>query len=92
VEVAGVWRELWSSEGKPLRLRRRKARGAGWVLAIRLWYNASGLVALAKVNTPDAPPPKAIVVRIDQIHREIATEHWEKPTRTRPIKPPYGDD
>jgi hypothetical protein len=49
-------------------------------------------VALAKVHTPDAPPPKAIVVRIDQINQEIATEHWEKLTKTRPIKLPYGDD
>ena len=49
-------------------------------------------VALAKVHTPTAPPPKAIVVRIDQINREITTEHWEKLTKTRPIKLPYGDD
>lgn len=43
-------------------------------------------VALGKVHAPDAPPPKAITDRILQ----IATEHWETRTKTRPLRLP-GD-
>ena len=36
----------------------------------------------------DAPPPKTIVDRIDQIDREITSEHWETLTKTRPLRLP----
>lgn len=49
-------------------------------------------VALGKVWTPKAPPPKAITDRITQIRKEIATDHWEKLTKTRPIALPYSND
>src|SRR5690242_2348461 len=43
-------------------------------------------VALGKVHAPSAPAPKAIVDRIHQIDREIADEHWESRTKTRPLQ------
>jgi len=45
-------------------------------------------VALGKVHAPDAPPPKAIVDRIQQIQKEIADEHWQTRTKTRPLQLP----
>jgi hypothetical protein len=45
-------------------------------------------VALGKVHAPDAPPPKAIVDRIQQIEKEIADEHWQAHTTTRPLRLP----
>ncbi|HZI41085.1 MAG TPA: hypothetical protein VFD67_05260 [Gemmatimonadaceae bacterium] len=45
-------------------------------------------VALGKVPAPSAPAPKAIVDRIHQIDREIADEHWESRTKTRPLQLP----
>ena len=47
-------------------------------------------VALGKVHAPNAPAPKAITDRILQIEKEIATEHWEALTKTRPLRLP-GD-
>lgn len=45
-------------------------------------------LALAKVHAPNAPPPRVIVDRVDQIDREIIAEHWEAQTRTRAIRIP----
>ena len=49
-------------------------------------------VALGTVWTPGKPAPKAITDRIKQINDEIAREHWEKLTKTRPIALPYSND
>jgi len=49
-------------------------------------------VALGTVWTPDKPAPKANTDRITQIRDEIAREHWEKLTKTRPIALPYSND
>jgi len=49
-------------------------------------------VALGTEWTPDKPAPKAITDRITQIRDEIAREHWEKLTKTRPIALPYSND
>lgn len=49
-------------------------------------------VAMGKVWSPKSPAPKAITDRIAQIRREIATEHWEKLTKARPISLPYSND
>lgn len=46
----------------------------------------STFVALGTVHDPGAPAPKLITDRIDQIDREIATEHWESLTKTRPLR------
>ena len=45
-------------------------------------------VALAKVHSPAAPPPKAIADRVSQIDAEIVSEHWEALTKTRPLRLP----
>jgi predicted Zn-dependent protease len=49
-------------------------------------------VALARVHTPNAPAPKAIVDRIDQIDKEIVTYHWQDLTKTRPLNLPGSND
>lgn len=49
-------------------------------------------VALGKVHAPDAPPPHAIVVRIDQIRAEIKEFHWDSLTKTRPLRIPLNGD
>jgi len=45
-------------------------------------------VALAKVHTPNAPPLRVILDRVDQIDREIVTEHWDDKTKTRALRLP----
>ena len=45
-------------------------------------------VVLAKVHAPNAPPPKAIVDRVDQIDKEIVDQQWQALTKTRPLRLP----
>lgn len=52
----------------------------------------STFIALARVQAPDAPPPHAIVVRIDQIRAEIEEYHWQALTKTRPLNLPLNGD
>jgi predicted Zn-dependent protease len=67
----------------------------GAKLAVQAGWSPTGFrtllqsfVALARVQAPTKPAPQAIVVRIDQIEKEIRTEHWETLTRTRPLALP----
>ena len=67
----------------------------GAKLAVQAGWSPTGFrtllqsfVALARVQAPDKPAPQAIVVRIDQIEKEIRSEHWETLTRTRPLALP----
>ena len=50
------------------------------------------LVALGAVHAPGSPAPKAITVRIEQIRAEIAEQHWDSLTKTRPLKLPLSGD
>lgn len=67
----------------------------GAKLAVKAGYSPLGFrtllesyVALAKVHAPNAPPPRLIVDRVTQIDQEIAAEHWEGLTKTRPLRLP----
>jgi predicted Zn-dependent protease len=67
----------------------------GAKLAVKAGYSPLGFktllesyVALAKVHAPNAAPPRAIVDRVTQIEREMASEHWESLTKTRPLRLP----
>jgi len=86
------WREFGATYGETLE---KACDFEGAKLAVKAGYSPLGYkmllgsyVALAKVHAPDAPPPKAIVDRIDQIDGEIASEHWETLTKTRPLRLP----
>jgi predicted Zn-dependent protease len=67
----------------------------GAKLVVKAGYSPIGFktllesfVALGKVHSPTKPPQKAIAYRIEQIEREIVTEHWESLTTTRPLRLP----
>jgi predicted Zn-dependent protease len=86
------WGEFGASYGETLE-NLCDYRGAK--LVVEAGYSPYGyktllesFVALGKVHAPDAPPPKAIVDRIRQIEKEIADEHWQTRTKTRPLQLP----
>jgi glyoxylase-like metal-dependent hydrolase (beta-lactamase superfamily II) len=67
----------------------------GAKLAVKAGYSPIGFrtllesfVALAEVHAPNGPPLRVILDRIDQIDREIITEHWEDKTKTRALRLP----
>ena len=71
----------------------------GAKIAVQAHYSPFGyemilqtLVAIAGVQSPTTPAPKAITVRITQIRDEIKTQHWDALTKTRPIALPYSND
>jgi predicted Zn-dependent protease len=86
------WDEFGASYGEALE-NRCDYKGAK--LAVAAGYSPyayrtilESFIALGKVHSPSAPPPKAIVDRIRQIEREIADEHWQGRTKTRPLRLP----
>lgn len=86
------WGEFGASYGETLE---NLCDYDGAKLAVQAGYSPLGYkmllqsyVALGAVHDQKAPPPKAIVDRIDQIEHEIATEHWERLTKTRPLRLP----
>lgn len=86
------WREFGATYGETLE---KVCDFDGAKLAVKAGYSPLGykmllgsFVAMSTVHTPSAPPPKAIVDRVDQIDREIADEHWESLTKTRPLRLP----
>jgi len=87
-----TWDEFGASYGSTLE---NLCDYKGAKLAVAAGYSPYGyktllesFVALGKVHSPNAPPPKAIVDRIHQIDKEITDEHWEARTRTRPLQLP----
>ena len=71
----------------------------GAKLAVQAGYSPTAFgtllqsfIALGGVHSPGAPPPKAITVRIDQIHAEIKEFHWDSLTKTRPLKLPLSGE
>jgi predicted Zn-dependent protease len=67
----------------------------GAKLMVKAGYSPIGLktllesfIALGKVHAPQASPQKAIADRVQQIEREIASEHWEALTTTHPLRLP----
>jgi hypothetical protein len=67
----------------------------GAKLVVKAGYSPIGFktllesfVALAKVHSPNGPPLRVIVDRIDQIDQEIVSEHWESRTKTRALRLP----
>ena len=86
------WDEFGASYGETLE---NLCDYKGAQLVVDAGYSPDGyktllasFVALGKVHAPDAPPPKAIVDRIQQIEKEIADEHWQSRTKTRPLQLP----
>jgi predicted Zn-dependent protease len=87
-----TWDEFGASYGSTLE---NLCDYKGAKLAVDAGYSPYGFktllesfVALGKVHAPAAPAPKAIVDRIHQIEREIADEHWQSRTKTRPLQLP----
>jgi predicted Zn-dependent protease len=87
-----TWDEFGASYGPTLE---NLCDYKGAKLAVQAGYSPYGyktllesFVALGKVHAPKLPAPHAIVVRIDQIEREIAEQHWQSLTRTRPLQLP----
>lgn len=94
VSTQWTWDEFGASYGATLE---NLCDYEGAKLAVKTGYSPfayktllESFVALGKVHAPAAPAPKAITDRILQIEKEIATEHWEALTKTRPIRLP-GD-
>ena len=86
------WREFGATYGETLE---KVCDFDGAKLAVKTGYSPLGykmllgsFIALGTVHAPTAPPSKAIVDRVDQIDREIADEHWEALTKTRPLRLP----
>jgi predicted Zn-dependent protease len=86
------WREFGATYGVTLE---KLCDFDGAKLAVSTGYSPLGykmllqsFTALALVHAPSAPPPQAIVDRIDQIEHEITSEHWESLTTTRPLRLP----
>lgn len=44
------------------------------------------LIALGKVHAPSEPPNRVIADRVTQIDKQIADEHLETLTKTRPLR------
>lgn len=81
------WDEFGASYGETLE---NLCDYKGAKLAVATGYSPYGFkmilesfIALGRVHSPSAPPPKAILDRIEQIEREIAREHWTSRTSTR---------
>jgi predicted Zn-dependent protease len=88
------WDEFGASYGS---IREKRCDYDGAALMVRAGYSPVGVsmllqsfVALAGVHAPTAPPPRAIVERIEQIHAEIVDRHWQALTRTRPLHVPMS--
>lgn len=86
------WDEFGASYGETLE---NLCDYEGAKLAVQAGYSPYGFklilssfVALGKVHSPKEPPPKAITDRIRQIEAEIAAEHWQSRTETRPLRLP----
>ncbi|GJG85523.1 hypothetical protein tb265_07040 [Gemmatimonadetes bacterium T265] len=98
VRAPGPWRwgEFGASYGPTLEYR---CDSLGAALAVRAGYAPyayrtllESFVALGRVHAPAAPPARELTDRIAQIEREIAAEHWEGRTRTRPLQLPGAGD
>jgi predicted Zn-dependent protease len=83
------WDEFGASYGEVLE---NLCDYKGAKLAVAAGYSPYGFrtilesfIALGRVHAPNAPPPKAILDRIEQIEHEIADEHWKSRTSTRPL-------
>lgn len=90
------WDEFGASYGETLE---NLCDYEGAKLAVHAGYSPyafklilASFVALGEVHAPDMAPPTAITDRITQIEREIATEHWEARTATRPLRLPGQGD
>ena len=86
------WDEFGASYGETLE---NLCDYEGAKLAVEAGYSPYGFklilssfVALGHVHAPNEQPPRAITDRIRQIEREIATEHWQSRSKTRPLRLP----
>jgi predicted Zn-dependent protease len=91
-----TWQEFGESYGP---VKENLCDYDGAKLLVKAGYSPLGsemllrsFIALGSVHAPNAKPPAAIVVRIDQIRREIAEYHWEALTKTRPLALPMASD
>jgi len=86
------WDEFGASYGRVLEYR---CDSLGAEIAVKAGYSPyayktmmEAFIALGKVHAPNAAPAKELTDRIDQIQRQIAEEHWEALTTTRPLRLP----
>lgn len=86
------WGEFGASYGQVLEYR---CDSLGAEIAVKAGYSPyayktmmEAFIALGKVHAPNAAPAKELTDRIDQIQRQIAEEHWEALTTTRPLRLP----
>ncbi len=89
-----TWDEFGASYGA---VRENLCDYDGAKLAVLAGYSPTAFgtllqsfIALGSVHAPSAPPPRAITVRIRQIEAEIAEQHWESLTKTRPLNLPLS--
>lgn len=86
------WGEFGASYGQVLEYR---CDSLGAEITVKAGYSPyayktmmESFIALGKVHAPNATPAKELTDRIEQIQREIAEEHWEALTKTRPLRLP----
>jgi len=86
------WREFGATYGEG---PEKVCDFEGAKLMVRAGYSPLGLkmllqsfIALGTVHAPGTPPSRVIGDRVDQIDKEIVSEHWEALTSTRPIRLP----
>jgi peptidase M48-like protein len=86
------WQEFGATYGE---MPERLCDFDGAKLAVKAGYSPLGMktllesfIALGKVHAPSEPPNRLIADRVTQIDKEIADEHWESLTKTRPLRLP----
>jgi len=86
------WREFGATYGETLE---KVCDYEGAKLMVKAGYSPLGLkmllqsfIALGTVHAPTTPPSRVIGDRVDQIDKEIVTEHWEALTALKPLRIP----
>ncbi|HEY4305523.1 MAG TPA: M48 family metallopeptidase [Gemmatimonadaceae bacterium] len=86
------WQEFGVTYGKALEER---CDFEGTKLMVKAGYSPFAMktllesfLAIAKVHDPSAAPNRLIADRVTQAERQIADEHWESLTKTRPLRLP----
>lgn len=86
------WQEFGATYGE---IPEKRCDFEGTKLMVKASYSPTAMktlletfIAVGKVHAPAAPPNKQIADRIMQAEKQIADEHWESLTRTRPLRLP----
>jgi hypothetical protein len=86
------WREFGATYGETLE---KVCDFEGAKLMVKAGYSPLGLKMLLQtylvtgtVHAPATPPSRVISERVDQVDKEIVSEHWESLTTLRPLRLP----